>query len=305
MFKRLWVTIDCFLFTPISANAVCIFRIGLGLSTMAAAIMRYPDFLMWYGERGLTPYADVTDLRFVFSAWNFIEPTDKNLEILLVLFLLAGLCLTIGLFSRFSTLSAYFLYTSFRTRNPSVWLSIDAALYLFLPLMIIAPIGEKFSVDQLIRKEFSKKFSKDYREKLHSPFAQRLMQFVVTGIYIRGFSSKIVTRAWTTGENGLNYSIHSDWIKHGLPRIFENHWFYLFATGMTLGIELSLFTLIWFKETRYWTLAVGVFFHLLLNYAMNIDFLEYAVIASYVLFIYPEDLERILQRFNLKPSPVV
>jgi hypothetical protein len=300
MFKKLWASIDSILFRPISTNAVCIFRIGLGLSVVAAAIMRYPDFLMWYGERGLTPYAEVPDLRFVLSAWKFIEPTDKNMEITLALFLLAGLCMTIGLFSRFSTLMAYFLYTSFRARNPSVWLSIDAALHILLPLMVIAPIGEKFSIDQLIRK----KFSKDYREKLYSPFAQRLMQFAIAGIYLRGFSSKIVTRGWTTGEEGLNYSIHSDWIKHGLPPMFENHWFYLFGTGMTLGIELSLCTLIWFKATRYWTLAVGVFFHLLLNYAMNIDFLEYAMIASYVLFIYPDDLERFLQRLNLKPSPV-
>lgn len=299
MLSSLWKKIDKFLFEPISTNAVCIFRIGIGLSVVASAAMRMPDFLMWFGQSGISDFSHMQRLAFVSTVWNFVAPTDKNIEIAIWSFLLAGLLLTFGLFTRFATVAAFCLYTCFRVRNPYYWVSIDAALLIFLPILTFAPAGEKFSLDQLIRKQFAK----SYKEKLHSPFAQRLLQFALTSIYIRGFLSKIVSHAWTHSTNGLNYSIHSVWMKHGLPRALETQWFYSLATWITLGIEFSLFTLIWFKTTRYWTLAIGVLFHLILNYSLNVDFLEYAMIASYVLFIYPEDLEKILQRLHLKASP--
>ena len=60
-------------------------------------------------------------------------------------------------------------------------------------------------------------------------------------------------------------------------------------------IELSLWTLIWFKEFRYWVLAAGVLLHLGIDWSMNIPLFEYIMIASYIVFIDASDIKRALE----------
>jgi hypothetical protein len=58
--------------------------------------------------------------------------------------------------------------------------------------------------------------------------------------------------------------------------------------------ECSLWSLIWIRPLRYWVLLAGVIFHLMINLDFNIDLLEIAAIGCYVNFIYPADLERVI-----------
>ena len=57
-------------------------------------------------------------------------------------------------------------------------------------------------------------------------------------------------------------------------------------------IELGLGTLVWFRELRYPVLLAGLCLHLGIEYAMNIPLFEWISIATYAVFIYPEDLSR-------------
>ncbi len=59
---------------------------------------------------------------------------------------------------------------------------------------------------------------------------------------------------------------------------------------MTLAIELALFTLIWWKKTRYPVLLLGTIFHMCIDITMNIPVFEYIMIASYINFLKPVDV---------------
>jgi hypothetical protein len=75
-------------------------------------------------------------------------------------------------------------------------------------------------------------------------------------------------------------------------------WFY-FPMVLKLGswfallLEFSLGGLIWVKEFRYPLLALGVLFHLFLEYSLNIPLFQWDVLSAYVLFIDPKNLERV------------
>jgi hypothetical protein len=51
--------------------------------------------------------------------------------------------------------------------------------------------------------------------------------------------------------------------------------------------------LIWFRPFRYPLLLLGLLFHLSLEYALNLPMFEWDILAAYVLFVDPADLERV------------
>jgi hypothetical protein len=60
-----------------------------------------------------------------------------------------------------------------------------------------------------------------------------------------------------------------------------------------LALEFSLGVLIWVKEFRYVLLALGLLFHLWLEYSLNIPLFQWDVLSAYVLFIDVGDLSRV------------
>jgi hypothetical protein len=58
-----------------------------------------------------------------------------------------------------------------------------------------------------------------------------------------------------------------------------------FGSWCALGLEFSLGVLVWIKEFRYYVLAAGLLFHLLIEYSLNIPMFEWDALSAYVLFI--------------------
>ena len=56
--------------------------------------------------------------------------------------------------------------------------------------------------------------------------------------------------------------------------------------------------LIWIKEIRYYLLAIGLFFHLCLEYSLNVPMFQWDVLSAYVLFIDAGDMERVWNRIR-------
>jgi hypothetical protein len=65
------------------------------------------------------------------------------------------------------------------------------------------------------------------------------------------------------------------------------------GSWLTLAFELCMGVLIWFRPFRYPLLLLGLLFHLSLEYALNLPMFEWDILAAYVLFVEPADLERV------------
>jgi Vitamin K-dependent gamma-carboxylase len=60
-----------------------------------------------------------------------------------------------------------------------------------------------------------------------------------------------------------------------------------------LALDFSLGVLIWVKELRYPLLALGVLFHLCLEYSLNIPMFQWDILSAYILFIDAGDISRV------------
>jgi hypothetical protein len=59
-----------------------------------------------------------------------------------------------------------------------------------------------------------------------------------------------------------------------------------------MAIEFSLALLIWVRDLRYILLALGMLFHLFLEYSLNVSLFEWDVLSAYILFVDPTDVSR-------------
>jgi hypothetical protein len=70
------------------------------------------------------------------------------------------------------------------------------------------------------------------------------------------------------------------------------------GSWFTLLLEFCLGVLIWFRPFRYPLLLLGLFFHLSLEYALNLPMFEWDILAAYVLFLDPADVDRVWNIFR-------
>lgn len=283
---RAW---DEFWFRPVPPTAVSLYRIGLGLIAVCNGLLYFPNFEYWFGAQGILPMQAVTNALGGprFGLFLFWQPDDNTLYVLLFLYILFGFTLTIGLCTRFSTACLWILAISFKDRNPFFWHSVDFMLILMLQLLFFVPAGARFSVDSALNR----RFKKGEPVVQYVPWAQRLMQVQEAAVYFAAFWGKVYGRSWWHGT-AVYYATHGGFMKFGLPGLLDNQLGYHFLSWGTLAIEFSLWALVWFKPFRYRVLAIGVVFHMLINWSMDLDFLEHIMVLGYINFIYPEDLEK-------------
>jgi uncharacterized membrane protein YphA (DoxX/SURF4 family) len=292
---RLW---NKFWFEPVSPTPVCVFRILFGLLVLLDVFFLLPDFLNWFGGKGILPMS-VIGPWVERSAWSLflIVPQNDGITIAaLVVYIIAILCVIVGFHTRFSTFIVWLLMLSFHYRNNYYWYSADVVLRLYAMALLLTPSGARFSIDAW-RKI---KEDKNYPNKLYEPWAQRLIQVHIAAVYFKAFWGKLCYRNWWNGM-AVYYATHIHWgywTRYPLPYVLDHLWTVRLLTWGTLAIECSLWSLVWFKEFRYWVLLAGLILHAGIHWCLNLDTLEIAIVIGYINFVYPDDLERVLFRIK-------
>jgi len=119
-----------------------------------------------------------------------------------------------------------------------------------------------------------------------------MIQFELALLYFSSFCWKVQGATWIQGT-ALYYVYHLDeFHRFPVPALFLRPTMLKLGTWLALALEFSLAVLILIKEFRYFILALGVLFHLWLEYSLNIPMFEWDVLAAYVLFIEPDDMTR-------------
>jgi hypothetical protein len=125
-----------------------------------------------------------------------------------------------------------------------------------------------------------------------APWAQRMIQIETSLLYFCTFWGKAHGPAWIDGT-ALYYVYHLDQFRRfPVPAFLQALFLVKIETWLTLAAEFSLGVLVWFRELRYPILLMGVVLHLSLEYSMNVPLFQWIILATYVNFIDPADLER-------------
>jgi vitamin K-dependent gamma-carboxylase-like protein len=280
-----------FFFAEQSPVPIALFRIFYGVMVTATLLQLRPDWLTWYGVHGWVsfPTARALEPGTRLNLFALIPQNDSWIEALFWVALASAVLLTIGLLTRLNSLLVFLCLTSIQQRNLYITHGGDTFLRLAGFFLIFAPAGAAFSLDRLVRMWRGKEPA-DLQPR--SPWAQRMIQLQLALMYLVAFLQKIKGAPWLEGT-ALFYVYHLDELRRfPLPSWFFHPTVLKLGSWLALVLEFCLSVLIWVKKFRYPLLALGVLFHLWLEYSLNIPLFQWDILTAYILFVDPTDIAR-------------
>ena len=288
---------DDFWFKPASPAPIALYRILFGAMVLSYFAALSVDTLMWFGQKGLLTRETASRLHPWphINLFQLLPPGDAWVIALFALFLLAALCLTLGLFTRFSAFLLWLALLSVHRRNPLMIGGGGIFMQIACFYLIFSRAGDAFSIDKLIRKKWG---SASGPPTLSAPWAQRLIQIQLATLYFWTFYWKIHGSQWLDGTAVYYISRVEDYWRFHIPFLFDHLLTIKLLTWGTLLLEFSLGVLVWFKPLRTPLIAAGILFHLMLDVTLNIPYFQWVMITAYATFIYPEDLDSFIAKIS-------
>lgn len=290
-----------FFFEPISPVPIALFRIAFSLVVLIDIVLLRSDWLTWFGPRGLVTLKTMQQMEagVRLNVFAILPQTDVWTNVVFWALLVSVLFLAVGLFTRASSVVVFLLVASLHQRNLYITNSGDTLLRASAFFLMFAPAGAALSLDRLrnIRRG-----REDVEIRPRPPWAQRMIQIELALLYFMTFWSKSQGPAWIDGT-ALYYVYHLDQFRRfPVPGFLQNLFLVRLETWFTLAVEFSLGVLVWFKELRYYVLALGALLHLSLEYSMNVPMFQWTALAMYVTFVDGADLARAWARIRCIPG---
>ncbi|MGO8718060.1 MAG: HTTM domain-containing protein [Acidobacteriaceae bacterium] len=280
-----------FFFAPQSPTPIAVFRILYGVCVTATLVLLHAEWLDWFGVHSWITLSTMTRVEpgVRLNLFTVMPQNDAWITAFFWIFLSFAILLTVGLWTRVSSVVVFVCLASMQQRNLYILHGGDVFLRVSGFFLMFAPAGAALSLDRVIR----------VRRKLEgpeiaprAPWAQRMIQFELALLYFSAFLWKIKGVPWLNGT-ALFYVLHIHAIQRfPLPAWIQHPWILKLGTWYTLALEFCLGVLIWFRPFRYPLLLLGLLFHLCLEYSLNIPMFQWDVLTAYVLFLDPADLER-------------
>lgn len=277
-----------FFFAPTRPTPVAVFRIAYGILVILDVMLLRPEWLTWFGPRGLV---GLDAMHALAAGWRLnlfvaFPPTDASANAIFWITLAFAIFVTVGFFTRLSCVMVFICLASIHQRDLFITNAGDGLLRVTGFFLIFAPAGAALSADRLLRIWRGKETAEIAPRP---PWAQRLLQIQTSLVYFSSFWLKSQGSYWMDGT-AMYYVYHLEQLQRfPLPSWITIPILVKLASWLTLAIEFALGVLIWFKDVRYTVLLCGLFLHMLIEYTMNIPLFEWIMVSTYINFVYPED----------------
>lgn len=289
--KSLAASWNRFFFAPESPLPIAVFRIVYGALVAITLILLSPDWLNWYGTHAWVSLATVhqSEPGTRINLFSLLPQNDVVICAFLILVLISAISLSAGFMTRLSSVIVFLGLTSIHQRNLYIIHGGDMFLRVAGFFLMFAPAGAALSVDRILRL---RRGQPDTALIPVRPWAQRMIQFELSLLYFAAFCWKAQGAPWVQGT-ALGYVYHLDELRRfPVPSFLTDPLMISLQTWGTLALEFSLGVLIWFRDIRYYLLAIATVFHIVIELTLNIPMFEWDVLAAYILFIDAADLER-------------
>jgi hypothetical protein len=284
-----------FFFAKQSPVPIALFRITYGALVIATLVLLRPDWLAWYGTHA---WISLQTMQTVepgtrINLFTIIPQSDGWINALFWVFLGSAILLAAGFLTRINSVIVFLCLTSIHQRNLFITHGGDTFLRLAGFFLIFAPAGAALSVDRLLRIRQGKRGTEqDALIPPQRPWAQRMIQIQLSLLYFAAFCTKVKSPAWLNGT-ALYYVYHLDSLRRfPVPAWLLRPTMLKWEGWAAIALEFSLGVLIWVKDLRYILMAIGLLFHLWLEYSLNIALFQWDVLSAYILFVDPADAAR-------------
>ena len=278
--RRVWAAWSRWAFDPIDTAPMAALRIAVGLLTIGWTLSLLPDGRTFLGGDGVQRSLPRVDS----GAWVVsLGPPYLALGVLLA----AAVALALGWRTRVASVVVAVLLLAIQRRDPWILNSGDLLLRELAFFVMLMPAGETWSLDARRRGV----------ERLRAPWALRLVQLQVSALYLFSVWAKVRGDTWNDGTAvGIALQLE-DLQRFALPEVLATSLLVsAVLTYSALVAEAALAFGLWLPRLRYWVMAAGVGLHLGIEASLLIGWFSFAVIASYVAFVPPDHLRRVVAR---------
>jgi len=296
-----------FFFAKQSPLPMALFRIVYGLLVIATLLLLRPDWLAWFGTHAWISLQTMQTAEpgTRINLFTIIPQSDGWIYALFWIFLSSAILLTVGLFTRINSVIVFLCLTSIHQRNLYITHGGDTFLRLAGFFLMFAPTGAALSLDRLLRIWRGKTRSVTEQAapiEPQRPWAQRMIQIQLSLLYFAAFCHKVKSPAWLNGT-ALYYVYHLDSLRRfPVPAWLLRPTMLRWGGWSAIALEFALGVLIWVKDLRYILLAIGLLFHLWLEYSLNIALFQWDVLSGYILFVDPADASRAWNWIKLRTT---
>lgn len=292
--RQLWNSWNNFWFAYGSPIPIALFRLCVGLLVLTFYWWISPEAATFFGQHAITQPATVAAWMQspTFDLLSFFPKDDIWLHALLWILVVCGVCLTVGILSRPSAFLIYLILLSLDSRNHFVLNSGIGILCDLCLFLVFSKCGEALSLKRLLAvwdKDPVFGSAPDV-----SLFAQRLVQVQLCLVYWAASGMKLNGHTWLEGTAIFYTTQLLQFQRFSVPYVLDHLWTSRLMSWATLLFEGVFPILIWIKEFRYLLLAVGVIFHLGMDWVLVIPLFQEVMIACYICFIEASDLTRVM-----------
>lgn len=284
-----------FLFAPISARPLGLFRVVFGVLMMIYLLVMTVEFDHWYTDRGLLQGSESREAAapLRFSPLHYVhDPVTPR--VLHAVTFAAALGVALGWRTRIMSLVLWLGLLSFYHRNPSSNGGPDAMPAILSFYMMLCPSGAAYSLDA--RREERRRGT--VAEPLIVPWALRLLQMQFCLVYFQSCVIKCDGASWLDGT-ATHYVLYNhefrwfnlEWIG-GYPLLVN------FLTHGALLIEFALAFWLWFRPTRRWAILGGIALHLGIRPILNIPGFGETMCATYLAFLDPDETMAVVKALD-------
>ena len=294
-----WSAWDRFWFEPREPHTLAVMRICCGaMLTYVHVIWAYlaNDFM---GQHAWLNRDAILELHKDDFAWSWLWYVDSPSLLLAhqVVAIGASLCMTLGLFTRVSTVIAWWLTLMVCHRMTLALFGLDQIVVMLSTYLMVSNCGSVLSLDA---KWFSRSENRFWfpapRPSVNNSIATRLLQLHLCVIYLFGGLSKMRGEMWYDGSamwyTLVNYEYQS------LDMVWLGEWRFAIGTltAVTIFWETFYCALVWPKLTRPIALAMAFFVHGGIAAALGmVTFGSIMIVANFA-FFEPKWLQSILAK---------
>jgi hypothetical protein len=288
-----------FLFAPVSARPLGLFRIVYGALMVIYLTVMTVEFEYWYTDRGLLQGTESREASLVDGVPMRISPLHYIHDgvspwILLGVTFTAAVGLTLGWRTRIMSIVLWLGLLSFYHRNPSSNGGPDAMPVIFAFYTMICPCGAAYSLDA--RREAKRRGT--VAEPLIVPWSLRLLQMQLCLVYFQSCVIKCDGPTWMDGTatHYVLFNREFDW--------FNLEWlgaYPILVNMMTHGailIEFALAFWLWFRPTRRWVILGGILLHSGIRPVLNIPGFGEVMCATYLAFLDPDEAMAVVRALD-------
>ena len=193
-------------------------RLVLGFTTFFNMASQWPAIDRYYGPAGILPQASVHLLSRAPWRFSIVDHVGVHTtEGLYLLMLVALLMVGFGIWTRWSMILATFLLYSFNEYGLIALDGGDTTTRLLMFILMFAPSGRAFSVDNLLRRfRIAKETGKDQSadDRMMSIWPYRLLLWQISILYIACAILKFQGYTWRHGD-AVSIVLHHDFFRRG------------------------------------------------------------------------------------------